>query len=52
MLQDLLIMGKSVQQPENIKNKKYITSCIFRIKKYSSCTLQMSWRLCYKSSKP
>ena len=27
-----LIMGKKVNQPENIKNKKYITSCIFRLK--------------------
>ena len=27
-----LIMGKSIQQPEYIKNKKYITSCIFRLK--------------------
>ena len=27
-----LIMGKKVTQPENIKNKKYITSCIFRLK--------------------
>ena len=27
-----LIMGKSVIQPENVKNKKYITSCIFRLK--------------------
>ena len=25
-------MGKSIQQPEYIKNKKYITSCIFRLK--------------------
>ena len=27
-----LIMGKKVNQPENIKSKKYITSCIFRLK--------------------
>ena len=27
-----LIMGKSVAQPEFEKNKKYITSCIFRLK--------------------
>ena len=27
-----LIMGKNVIQPENVKNKKYITSCIFRLK--------------------
>ena len=27
-----LIMGKKVNQPENVKNKKYITSCIFRLK--------------------
>ena len=27
-----LIMGKKVNQPENIKNTKYITSCIFRLK--------------------
>ena len=27
-----LIMGKKVNQPENTKNKKYITSCIFRLK--------------------
>ena len=27
-----LIMGKTVQQPEYIKTKKYITSCIFRLK--------------------
>ena len=27
-----LIMGKKVNQPENAKNKKYITSCIFRLK--------------------
>ena len=25
-------MGKKVNQPENVKNKKYITSCIFRLK--------------------
>ncbi len=27
-----LIMGKKVKQPENEKNKKFITSCIFRLK--------------------
>ena len=27
-----LIMGKTVKQPENDKTKKYITSCIFRLK--------------------
>ncbi len=27
-----LIMGKKVNQPENVKNKKFITSCIFRLK--------------------
>ena len=27
-----LIMGKNVQQPEYIKNKKFITSCVFRLK--------------------
>ena len=27
-----LIMGKNIQQPEYDKNKKYITSCIFRVK--------------------
>ena len=27
-----LIMGKKVNQPENKKNKKFITSCIFRLK--------------------
>tara|TARA_B100001057_G_scaffold467173_1_gene525051 strand:- start:445 stop:1287 length:843 start_codon:yes stop_codon:yes gene_type:complete len=27
-----LIMGKNVQQPEFEKNKKYITTCIFRLK--------------------
>ena len=27
-----LIMGKSVRQPEYDKNKKYITTCIFRLK--------------------
>ncbi len=27
-----LIMGKNVKQPEYEKNKKYITSCIFRVK--------------------
>ena len=27
-----LIMGKKVNQPEKVKNKKYITSCIFRLK--------------------
>ena len=27
-----LIMGKSVRQPEHDKNKKYITTCIFRLK--------------------
>ena len=27
-----LIMGKSIQQPENQKDKKFITSCIFRLK--------------------
>ena len=25
-------MGKKVNQPENVKNKKFITSCIFRLK--------------------
>ena len=25
-------MGKNVQQPEYIKNKKFITSCVFRLK--------------------
>ena len=32
MLQDFLIMGKNVQQPEFEKGKKYITTCIFRLK--------------------
>jgi len=27
-----LIMGKNIEQPEYDKNKKYITSCIFRVK--------------------
>ena len=27
-----LIMGKNIEQPEYNKNKKYITSCIFRVK--------------------
>ena len=27
-----LIMGKNIQQPEYDKNKRYITSCIFRVK--------------------
>ena len=27
-----LIMGKNIQQPTHEKNKKYITSCIFRLK--------------------
>tara|TARA_B100001057_G_scaffold495760_1_gene595540 strand:- start:77 stop:919 length:843 start_codon:yes stop_codon:yes gene_type:complete len=27
-----LIMGKNIEQPEFDKNKKYITSCIFRVK--------------------
>ena len=27
-----LIMGKNIEQPEFIQNKKYITSCIFRVK--------------------
>ena len=27
-----LIMGKNVRQPEYEKNKKYITTCIFRLK--------------------
>ena len=27
-----LIMGKNIQQPEFSKNKKFITSCIFRVK--------------------
>ena len=27
-----LCMGKNVQQPEYIKNKKFITSCVFRLK--------------------
>ena len=27
-----LIMGKNIEQPEFIKNKKFITSCIFRVK--------------------
>ena len=27
-----LIMGKNIEQPEYVKNKKYITSCIFRVK--------------------
>ena len=28
----MLIMGKKVQQPEFKKEKKYITTCIFRLK--------------------
>jgi prephenate dehydratase len=27
-----LVMGKNIEQPEYYKNKKYITSCIFRLK--------------------
>jgi len=27
-----LVMGKETEQPENLKNKKYITSCIFKLK--------------------
>ena len=27
-----LVMGKTIEQPEFSKNKKYITSCIFRVK--------------------
>ena len=27
-----LIMGKNIEQPEFVDNKKYITSCIFRVK--------------------
>ena len=27
-----LIMGKNIEQPDYEKNKKYITSCIFRVK--------------------
>ena len=32
MLLVFLIMGKNIEQPEYDKNKKYITSCIFRVK--------------------
>ena len=31
-----LVMGKNIIQPEYIKNKKYITTCIFRLKSEAS----------------
>jgi len=31
-----LVMGKNIRQPEYDKNKKYITTCIFRLKSESS----------------
>ena len=36
-----LIMGKNIEQPEFIKDKKFITSCIFRVKSEPSAFINV-----------
>jgi Prephenate dehydratase len=45
-----LVMGKNIEQPEFLKNKKFITSCIFRVKSEPSALYKMSRWFCNKSS--